>query len=367
MQDQIKVVPYRLSADGSTLAVGAPSTGGGNGAVNIFTRSGTSAWTQQALISSPSSGASFGQSVSLSGDGNTLAIGGPATTDGTTWVYTRSGSSWSQQASLTGAPSASGQQQGYSVALSADGNTLTVGGPGYSTNGGTWIFVRSGSSWSQQGPSNNTLPLVGTGATGNAQGSSVALSADGNILAIGGPSNNGAVWIFTRSGNTSAAPNNFTWTQQAGPLTHSVGSGEEGFSVALSADGKTLAVGATQVGNYGVTYIWVNNTGSWITQATLIGSNAVGTLGGQGYSVSLSSDGNFLAVGDPQDNSTFGATWIFARLNSIWSQIGSKLVVTGNLGIPFQGTSVSLSADGNTLAIGANSDSTGTGATWIFV
>src|SRR6516164_946031 len=114
---------------------------------------------------------------------------------------------WGEQAKLVGSSASSDAVQGTSVALSADGNTAIVGGP--SDNGDTgaaWVFTRSGGVWTQQGPK-----LVGSGADSPAlQGFSVALTADGNTAIIGGFNDNtsagGAAWVFTRSGGV--------WTQQ---------------------------------------------------------------------------------------------------------------------------------------------------------
>jgi hypothetical protein len=105
-----------------------------------------------------------------------------------------------------------------------------------------------------------------------------------------------------------------------------------------------------------------------------VGTGATGPTR-QGYSVSLSADGNTLAVGGPRDNNNIGATWIFTRSGTTWTQQGSKLVGTGVTGSTSQqGSSVSLSKNGNTIAVGGNTDNTtGTrpaiviGATWIFI
>jgi hypothetical protein len=165
-----------------------------------------------------------GSSVALSADGNTAIVGGSV--GGAAWVYTRSGGAWTQQGSkLVGT---GGYGQGASVALSADGNTAIVGGPTDNSNtGATWVFTRSNGVWTQQG-----LKLVGTDATGSdEQGFSVALSADGNTAIWGGPNSvSGAAWVFTRS--------NGVWTQQGPKL---VGTGAvaaptsigQGWSVAL--------------------------------------------------------------------------------------------------------------------------------------
>jgi hypothetical protein len=93
-------------------------------------------------------------------------------------------------------------RQGTAVAVSADGNTLIVGGmPQNSSDGATWVFTRTGGVWTQQG-----AELIGTGG-GNSQGRSVALSADGNTALVGGPGNggNGGAWVFTRSGGVDPA------------------------------------------------------------------------------------------------------------------------------------------------------------------
>jgi hypothetical protein len=114
-------------------------------------------------------------------------------------VSIRSGGSWTQQGNkLVGTGAIGNAFQGYSVAVSGDGNTAIVGGPADNVNvGAAWVFTRSGGNWSQQGSK-----LVGTGAFQH--GSSVSLSADGNTAAIGGPTtgSSGATWIFTRSGNS---------------------------------------------------------------------------------------------------------------------------------------------------------------------
>ena len=108
-------------------------------------------------------------------------------------------------------------EQGQSVAVSADGNTAVVGGEGDNGNrGAVWVFTRSGSVWSQQG-----TKLVGTGASGTAlQGCSVALSGDGNTAVVGGQADNagaGAAWVYTRSGGV--------WSQQGAKLFGSGGVG----------------------------------------------------------------------------------------------------------------------------------------------
>jgi len=141
----------------------------------------------------------FGTIVALSADGNTALIGGwnDDHSKGAAWVFTRSGSTWTQQgAKLTGGGEAGEGRFGVAVALSADGNTALVGGlADDSTRGAAWLFTRSGSTWAQQGP--KLIPADGAGE--GEFGTNVALSADGNTALIGAWRDNsgtGAAWVF---------------------------------------------------------------------------------------------------------------------------------------------------------------------------
>ena len=264
-----------------------------------------------------------------------------------------------QGSKLVGTGAVGNAQQGVSVALSGDGNTAIVGGPNDNPSvgnnsgvGASWVFTQSGGVWSQQG-----IKLVGTGAVGNAQqGVSVALSADGNTAIVGGPNDNpsagnnsgsGAAWVFVRSASG-------VWTQQGSKLvgTGAVGSAQQGMSVALSADGNTAIVGGPGDNSHaGAAWVFTRSGGVWTQQGSkLVGTGGVGAA--QGWSVALSDDGNTAIVGGPGDKSHAGATWVFTRSGGVWNQQGSKLVGTGAVGSAVQGSSVALSADGNTAVVG---------------
>jgi hypothetical protein len=358
-----------LAADGNTAIVGGLEDNSGAGAAWVFTRSG-GVWSQQGskLVGTGgvAAAAQYGTSVALSADGNTAIVGGwtDNSATGAAWVFTRSGGVWTQQGSKLVANDAAGiPRQGTSVALSADGNTAIVGGLGDSSGiGAVWVFTRSGGVWTQQGSK-----LVGTGAVGTAQqGTSVALSADGNTVIVGGPydnSNDGAAWVFTRSGGV--------WSQQGSKLvgTGAVGVGaQQGWSVALSADGNTAIMGGNHDNsNIGAAWVFTRSGGVWTQQGTkLVGTGAVGTAV-QGFSVALAADRNTAIVGGYVDNSNTGAAWVFTGSGGVWSQQGSKLVGTGAVGGANQGYSVALSADGNTAIVGGPNDNSGIGATWAFV
>jgi hypothetical protein len=195
--------------------------------------------------------------------------------------------------------------------------------------------------------------LVGTGATGNAnQGTSVALSADGNTAIVGGHGDNtglGAAWVYTR--NSCGV-----WNQQGSKLvgTGATAGANQGDGVALSADGNTAIVGG-QFDNSGAGAAWVftRGDGTWSQQGSkLVGTGAVGDAE-RGFAVALSADGNTAIVGGSRDNGLIGATWVFTRNGGVWTQQGAKLVGTGITGNnAAQGTAVALSADGNTALIG---------------
>ena len=382
-----------------------------------------SAIAQQAYVKASNTGAgdSFGESVALSADGSTLAVGAngeasaatgidgnqadnSAVQAGAAYVFTRSGTTWSQQAYVKASNPGTGDFFGFSVALSGDGATLAVGAyqessaaTGIDGNqadnsapdaGAVYVFTRSGTTWSQEA----YVKASNTGA-GDCFGESVALSADGSRLVVGAyqeasaatgingdqadtsaPSA-GAVYVYTRSGTT--------WTQQAYVKASNTDAGDDfGFSVALSADGATLAVGASEEAsaatgidgnqadnsttNAGAVYVFARSGTTWSQQAYVKASNA-GTEDFFGYSVAVSADGSTLAVsassefsaatgidGNQADKSAphAGAAYVFTRSGSTWSQEAYVKASNTEAGFLFGG-SVALSADGSTLVAGA--------------
>ena len=367
-----------LSGDGDTALIGAPFDNSFAGSASVFTRSGET-WSQDGeklTGSGQTGGGEFGDSVALSADGNTALIGGSRDGNewqGSAWIFTRSGETWTQQGSkLTGTDQTQYEGFGQSVALSADGNTALIGAPGA---GAAYVFTRSGSTWTQQSK------LTGTGETGGGSfGHSVALSSDGNMALIGGPDDNsgvGAAWVFTRSGET--------WSQEGSKLTGTgeTGKGRFGEGVALSADGDTALFGGpcdgyeepTHEECKGAAWVFTRSDSTWTQQGgKLTGTGEVGGgFGGEGghfgSSVALSGDGNMALVGGPYDSERRGAVWVFTRAGETWSQQGGKLTGTGESERGEFGDSLALSGDGNTALIGAPLDSGAgffAGAAWRF-
>lgn len=367
-------VSVAISGDGTTAIIGGRFDNGNTGAAWVFVQSG-GVWTQQGgkLVGTGGSGTTFqGISVALSADGNTAIIGGNngGANTGAAWIFTRSGGVWTQQGSkLVGTgfvgPSVG---QGTSVALSGDGKTALIGGANDNNQAGAaWVFTFSGGVWSQFGSK-----LVGTGAVGIQvqQGRSVALSQDGQTALIGGPgdgalsigaSGPGAAWVFKLNGGVYS---------QVGSKLNGTGSSantaNQGVAVALSADGNTALIGGPDDAfDKGAAWVFVQNGGVY----TQLGSKLVGTGGvlfsRQGFSVALSGDGKTAMLAGDKDNSNVGAVWVFKQSGGVFTQDGAKLVGSGNVGQSFQGK-VALSTDGSTAIIGGGNDNSGIGAAWIF-
>jgi hypothetical protein len=364
-----------LSADGNTALIGEPNENGDVGAAYVFTRSGTT-WVQQGkLTADDEKGTSFfGDSVALSADGDTALIGGPGTEGrgpdfegkaaGAAWVFTRSGSTWSQQGPRLLYERDYGENPGpgWRVALSADGNTALIGS---SPSGVAWVFARSGSTWTQQAELSGTDP-VGEPAFGRA----IALSADGDTALIGGPTDDrgtGAVWAFTRTGST--------WTQQGEKFTGSEQDRDEsiywgsefGDSIAVSADGNTAIIGGARDHDFtGAIWSFTRSGSTWTQSGSKITARGETGEGFFGGSAVLTPDGNTALVGGFGDNSDVGAVWTFTRSGSTFVQEGEKLTASDEQSTANFGYSMAISSDADTALIGGFNNDEGRGAAWVF-
>jgi len=318
-----------LSVDGSMALVGAS----GAEAAYVFTRTGAT-WTQiSKLTASDVSTGWFGSSVALSRDTTTALVGayyktiGANTYQGAAYVFTRSGTTWSQEAKLISADGVANDNFGYSVALAGDGSTALVGAL-YKTigantrQGAAYTFTRSGTSWTQQ-----AQMTASNGAAYDYFGMSVALSNDGSTALIGAYNNSvyGSAFVYTRSASV--------WTQQARLAPSYTDSPMYfGNSVALSSDGMTALVGSfySSVGSIsqaGTAYCFTNSSGIWSQQSKLTASDMV--AGDEfGYSVALSDDGLNAVVGAPRRNSITGTAYAFTRNMAIFLA-GPSFVVYG--------------------------------------
>ena len=291
-----------------------------------------------------------GRHVAISADGDTLLITGREESErGDVWVFVRSGSTWIQQGEPLKIPTeVKVPAEASALALSSDGNTAVVGV--YSEPiGSAWVFTRSGETWS----SGDEL-VDGDPIADDHFGSTVAVSADGETALVGAlgdyyASVEGGVYVFSRSGES--------WSQQGEELTGSESNGDEfGSSVALSADGDTALIGGEDgsgrpAPHIGAAWVFTRNGQTWSQQGgKLEGTGEVGKTINFGAEVALSADGDTALVSGPSDNEEAGAVWVFTRSGQTWSQQGAKLT-----GRPVQessfGEGVALSEDGNTALI----------------
>jgi hypothetical protein len=345
-----------LSADGSTALIGAPVEGG-RGAARVFTRSGR-VWTQQGGELTPSGQTReglLGWSVALSADGSTALIGAPGENNrrGEAWVFTRSGGGWAEQAAIMSPSDETPEGTfGWRVALSADGSTALIGGPGDGNRRGeAWVFTRTGGGWAEQ-----AAIMSPELAPNGSFGWSVALSANGSTALIGAPHNNGfgfgRAWVFTRSGAT--------WTQQGEELIPSFASvrGRFGTSVALSGDGDTALVGAISENRAkGAAWAFTRSGGAWTQQGEALNpSNNATALRFFGPSVALSANGSTALIGLGVDNHGNGAAWVFMRSGAAWTQQGEGLNPSDESLEGAFGASVALSANGSTALVGGPGD-----------
>jgi len=358
-----------LSGDGSTALIGARDQGKLKGGAWVFVRSG-STWVQQgaelASGEEPEAGrcqgegaCPFGGSVALSANGSTALIGGAETFGhvGAAWVFTRAGSTWTQQGPpLQPADELGRANFGRSVALSGDGATALIGGPTDRSHGAAWVFTRAGSTWSEQSK------VIGAGAEGATHfGRAVAISGDAGTVLIGGPGDahgTGAAWGFTRAGST--------WEPLGAKIVGGAesGAGRFGVSVALSGDGGTGVVGGdADNGAAGAAWVFTHPGSSWVQQGVKLTST--GALDRFGHSVAVSGSGDLALIGAFGANEKVGAAWIYTRSGVSWSR-QEELTGAGAILRPAFGTSVALASDAQTALVGGYHDSIDAGATWVF-
>jgi len=266
-------------------------------------------------------------------------------------VINTNAQTWTQQgADIDG--EAADDRSGNSVSLSSDGSTVAIGAiynDGNGSNAGhVRIYKDSSGTWTQQGSD-----IDGEAAV-NYFGNSVSLSSDGSTVAIGARFNdgNGTYAGHVRIYKDSSG----TWTQQGGDIDGEAAGDQSGGSVSLSSDGSTVAIGARfNDGNgsdAGHVRIYKNISGTWTQQGSDIDGEAADDW--SGGSVSLSSDGSTVAIGaelNDGNGSNAGHVRIYKNVNGTWTQQGSD--IDGEAAVDYSGNSVSLSSDGSTVAIGA--------------
>lgn len=431
-----------LSADGTTLAIGAtgePSCATGiggdqtnlscpqSGAVYVYVRAG-GAWQAQAFVKATNTDQNdaFGYALALSADGDVLVVGahledgrgkgtdGDPNDDsehdsGAAYVYRRTDGVWAPEAYLKASNTGHEDDFGASLAVSGDGETIAIGAnaedskaTGLDGNqaddsageaGAVYVFRRLVVGWRQE-----AYVKASVVEGGDRFGHALALSDDGNVLAVSAPGDDskstgvdgdaknngalqsGAVWLFRRG---------LEWQQQSYFKASNTGAGDAfGIALALSSDGKTLAVGAygedssatgvngVQTDNAasqsGAAYVFVQKNGGWTQQAYF---KAFNTSPGDdfGFALALSGDATALAVGAWSENSgatgidghafnanepDSGALYLFRRGFAGWAR-EAYLKASNTQSADDFGYAVALSSDGTTVAVAAIGEDSG--------
>jgi alpha-tubulin suppressor-like RCC1 family protein len=339
---------HSVAISGDTAIWGAPDR-----CAYVFVRSGNT-WSQQARLT-PSDGQNnyFGCSVAISGDTAVVGAHGDYEYPGAVYVFVRSGNTWSQQAKLT---RSDGEvtRFGYSVAI--EGDTVVAGDLGYrdtehgieGLGGSAFVFVRSGTIWSQQDE------LVNTRYNWGYNGYSVAISGD--TIVVGAPYDNymlagGAVDVFVREGAE--------WTHEEAIFSWDREYDTFGYSVAI--DGDTMVVGAIQERRdlyhtlTGAAYIYTRSGTTWSQQAKLTADDS---RFGDRFGCSVSISGDTVLVGAEYYDMVFtadrftynsGSAYVFARAGTTWSQQAKLVTRNDGQGMRF-GYSVAI--DGDTALVG---------------
>ncbi len=309
-----------------------------------------------------------GWSVAISSDGTTIAMGeiGWNSNYGRVRAYNLVSGAWvATGGDQDMAGENSGDQAGTSVAISSDGKTVVVGEPGWSNGFGTGrvlVYNLVSGSWVATG---GTGDMIGLHSDDNA-GTSVAISSDGRTVAIGAPGfsendSRGRVQVFNLIPNVSGS----SWIQTGGAIDM-IGQNlrdQAGTSVAISSDGTIVAVGepgwsgSTEESFFngrGRVQVYNLVNGSWTALGgafDMTGQN----LGDQaGYSVAMNPSGTTVAIGElgwPGGIGT-GRVRAYNLINGSWVVTGTALVMVGQSSDNGAGASVAISSDGATIAMG---------------
>jgi hypothetical protein len=343
--------------------------------------------------------------VGLNADGNLLAVGATgeetapdaAQNSGAVYVYRRTGNTWAEDGYLKASNPGADDSFGERVTVSADGLRVAVGATAEDSSigginsvpndssastGAVYVFRHGETGWSEEA---YVKPL--STISNDLFGSSISLSADGSVLAIGADSDvsmtlsPGRAYVFRRTGSV--------WTEEATLFARDKGPADYfGDSLSLSADGNTLAVGApgedsatsgvNSTPNEGATgsgsaYLFRRSAGVW-TQEVYFKADNVGANDGFGDSVSLSADGRILAIGAAGEKSTtsginstsndlggfVGAVYVFRQSDTTWAQIAYVKASSPGSNDRFSFNWLALSADGTTMAVPSQGEASST-------
>ncbi len=322
--NQFVITPSTTEADAGSFSITFSVTDGSTGAVNAvsaFTLTFAVDWTtasqqQKVQASDAASTGNFGRSVSVSD--NTASILG---IDGT-YIFNRSGTTWSQQQKIQPSDHSTNKGPWGMYETDLDGETCVIGYKGgtetslpHSKTGTAYVFTRSGTTWTQQQKlfNPNGLQYDYFGENMQLDGDNLIVSAHYEPHNTNSSWHNaGAVYIWTRSGTT--------WTQQQ-RLTASDKSGSDYFGAAVAIDGDTCVIGAngedTEASNAGAAYVFTRSGTTWSQQQKLVASDAAV---GDNFGTAIGISGDTVVVGANSENGGAGSVYVFTRSGTTWTQ-----------------------------------------------
>jgi hypothetical protein len=311
---------WSVSLNDDTALVGAPGESASKGSAYVYIRTGDTWMQQQQLSASDGTpGDEFGGSVSL--DGDTALIGAPYDDSGSAYIFTRSGTTWTQQAKLLPSDGTAGNEFGFFVSLSGD--TALIGAVADndlgSLSGSAYVFTRTGTIWSQQ-----QKLLANDGQAYDRFGFTVSLQGDtaliGAIFGDGIEADTGAVYAFTRTG--------VSWIQQQ-KIFASDSESWDIFGHSVSLDGDTAVVGARfDEGCAGSAYVFTFSGTTWTQQQKLTASDP-GVYDSFGVDVSLDGNTALIGAEDEISSDSSGAAYVFTRSGTVWTEQAKLLPSDG--------------------------------------
>jgi hypothetical protein len=343
---------FASAVSGNTAVVGAPredAAGAEAGAVYVFLRSG-GGWAEQAKLTASDAADDdrFGQSIDVDGDTLVVGVRNKNGHTGVVYVFDRVGSTWTESAVLSASDASVGDQFGAAVSL--DGSSLAIGArrddhAGGVDAGSAYVFTRSGTLWSEQ------AKLVASNAAADDRlGGAVSIDADTLVAGAkkfdtGAGTDAGAVYVFVRAATT--------WSQQA--FIGSPSGAFDEFGSAVGVSGDALIAGAPLEGSVafpdGIAFVFERAGNNWSLATTLTPFNGLDDF--FGWSVAI--DGNFAVVGAPATSTSglLGKVGLFVRTASDWDRIAT-LSGANTTGVDEFGWSVDL--DDGTLLTGSPHD-----------
>ena len=355
------------------------ATGGvRSGAVYVFAKSsGTWSSGVKLVPSDGAAGDAFGWSVAISADGNAIVVGAQGDdvagangeSAGAAYVFVKSAGAWSTGAKLTASDRAGYQGFGYSVSISGDGNTVAAGALGHTTGtGAAYVFTKPSGGWGTSPISSSVKLTAADGASRDFFGASVSTNSDGSAVAVGALGDGGltgSAYVFTRPAGGWAS------SSSAAKLTAADGSLADRFgaSLSMSGDGSTVAVGA-YADHYekGSAYVFAKPAAGWGTSpmsSSVKLAASDGDLGERfGRSTAVSSDGGVIAIGANRADARAGEVYVFAKPATGWATTSTAAKLRGPAAERKDsdfGFGLAVKADGGAVLSGAPSGKTGRG------